>query len=333
MRACLPPFAGLSLFLLAFPAAAQTTPAESADHGAHHPAAPAMDHSAMPGMQDQASPSTSPEAAPTMDHSAHQIPQADMPAELGTALPAGNALAPQPPRDHYADRDYGAAAMAASRETLRRDHGGGTYSQVMLNLAEYQAHAHGDGYRWAGEAWFGGDINRMVLKSEGEGEIDRGGESAEVQALYSRALDPYWNLQAGVRHDFRPDLSRTYATIGIEGLAPYWFEVEAALFLSDKGDVLARLEGYHDVRLTQRLVLQPRAELNFAALDMAAQGIGSGLSNAELGLRLGYEIRREFAPYIGVSWDRKAGDTVRYARLAGERASTISFVFGIRSWF
>ena len=147
-------------------------------------------------------------------------------------------------------------------------HGGQTFYQVLLNVAEYQFHSGRDGYRWDGEAWYGGDINRLWLKSEGEGEFRRGLDSAEVQALYSRAIDPYFNLQAGVRQDFGRGPKRTYATVGVEGLAPGFFEVEGALFLSTKGDVLGRVEGYYDQRVTQRLILQPRAEFNFSAQDV-----------------------------------------------------------------
>ena len=178
-----------------------------------------------------------------------------------------------------------------------------------------------------------GDIDRLVLKSEGEGVFGQSLESGEVQALYSRALDPYWNLQAGVRHDFQPGPPLTYATIGVEGLALYWFETEAALFVSTDGDLLGRLEGYYDQRLTQRLILQPRVELNLSAQEMPAQGIGAGLSNAELGLRLRYEIAREFAPYIGISFDGKTGVTARYARDHGEAPTATSLVIGIRTWF
>ena len=251
----------------------------------------------------------------------------------GTALPAGNAPAPAAPTDHYADRAFSPTEMAASRRTLMREHGGSTHSMVMFNLAEFQARKGGNGFRWDGEGWYGGDINRIAVKTEGEGQFRSGVESAEVQLLYRRALDPYWNLQAGVRYDFKPDPSRTYATIGIEGLAPYWFEVEGALFLSNKGDVLARAGGYYDQRITQRLILQPRVELNLAAQDVPENRIGSGLTNAELGLRLRYEVRREFAPYIGVSYDRKFGDTARFARADGGHASATSLVLGIRTWF
>ena len=203
----------------------------------------------------------------------------------------------------------------------------------MFNLAEVQVRNGRDGYRWDGEAWFGGDINRLTVKSEGEGAFREGVEGAEVQALYSRAIGPYFNLQAGVRHDFKPSPTRTYATLGFEGLAPYWFEIEGAAFVSDKGDVLGRLEGYYDQRVTQRLVLQPRVELNLSAQDMRAERIGSGLTDAEVGLRLRYEIRREFAPYVGVSWERKFGDTARFARADGEGTGGFAFVSGIRVWF
>jgi copper resistance protein B len=289
----------------ALPLSAQTTAPSGDPHAGH-------DMSAMPGMDMAVAPEQ---------------------ADGGTALPAGNAPAPAPPTDHYADRIFPPAEMARLREALRGEHGSGNFHQILFNLAEYQARKGGDGYRWDGEAWFGGDINRLTLKSEGEGAVRGGVDSAEVQALYSRAIDPYWNLQAGVRHDIRPRPSRTYATIGVEGLMPYMVEVEGALFLSDKGDLLARAEGYYDQRITQRLILQPRIELNFAAQDVPKDRIGSGLSNAELGLRLRYEIKREFAPYVGVSYDRKVGDTASYARQDGEHVGSTSLVIGIRSWF
>jgi copper resistance protein B len=289
---------------------------------------------AMPGMQMPAEGSSQPtgndmSAMPGM--TANHTMQGH--GNGGTALPPGNASAPAPPTDHFADRVYAPIAMAAARNALRREHGGENLSMVLFNLAEYQVHNGRDGYRWDGEAWVGGDINRLALKTEGEGSFGRGVDSAEIQALYSRALDPYWNLQAGVRYDFKPNPSRTYATIGFEGLAPGFFEVAGALFLSNKGDVLGRLEGYYDQRITQRLILQPRVELNFAAQNVDENRIGSGLSTAELGVRLRYEVAREFAPYIGVSYDRKVGKTADYARADGKGVKATSFVVGARTWF
>jgi copper resistance protein B len=282
------------------------------------------DMSAMPGMQ----------VAPgqPMQHDMSSMPGMAT-APVGTDLKPGNAPAPAPSTTLAASRYYGEAAMSDANRDLRREHGGMTYYQVLFNLAEYQARKGGDGYRWDGEAWIGGDINRLTLKSEGEGTFGKPLESAEVQALYSRALDPYWNLQAGVRYDFKPNPSRTYATVGIEGLAPYWFDVEGALFLSDKGDVLARAEAWYDERVTQFFVLQPRVEANFAAQDVRRDGIGSGLTDLELGLRLRYEKSREFAPYIGVSWERQFGDTARFTRARGDDTGGFSLVAGVRTWF
>ncbi|WP_408640924.1 copper resistance protein B [Sphingomonas horti] len=328
------------------PASNPALPAASPRNHSAVPGTQGMDHSSMQGMRMQdAAPSASPPAGAMQgmtgdEHAGHAMPgmqpgpSAGEAAPKGTDLPAGDAPAPAPPMDHYADRFFSKAEMDRARHIMMTDEGGGrTYYQVMFNLAEYQARKGRDGYRWDGEAWFGGDINRLTLKTEGEGAFHEGVESAEVQALYSRAIGPYFNLQAGVRHDFQPGPARTYATVGFEGLAPYWFEVEGALFLSDKGDLLGRLEGYYDQRITQRLILQPRIEFNLAAQDVPENRIGSGLSNAELGLRLRYEIAREFAPYIGVSYDRKIGDTARFARLAGEDVSSTSLVMGVRFWF
>ena len=256
-----------------------------------------------------------------------------VPVREGTALDAGNAPAPAAPRADYADRIWGAAAMSGPRAAMLREHGGASLSQVMLNLAEVRVQRGRDAYHWDGEAWFGGDIHRLTLRSEGEGALGGGVEAAEMQVLYSRAIGPYFNLQAGVRHDFRPGPSRSYAVVGFEGLAPYWFDVEGALFVSDRGDVLARVESTYDQRITQRLILQPRAEANLSAQRVRAPATGAGVTDAELGLRLRYEIMREFAPYVGVAWERRLGRTARMARAAGEDTGGWSAVAGVRGWF
>ncbi|MFN3473349.1 MAG: copper resistance protein B [Blastomonas sp.] len=291
----------------------------------------AMGHCTMAAPETPVDPACSPEHA-AMGHCAPApAPVAD-PQATGTALPAGNAPPPPAPRADYADRIWGAEAMAPVRDALRREHGGASFSQIMIDIAELQVRAGREGYRWEGEGWFGGDINRLVIKTEGEGSFGERIEDAEVQALYSRAIGPYFNLQGGLRQDFEP-ASRTYAAFGIEGLAPYWFEVEAHGFVSTGGDVLARLAASYDQRITQRLILQPRAEFNFAAQDVRASGIGSGLSDAEFDLRLRYEIIREFAPYIGISYAAKIGRTADFARAAGEDPTGTSFVIGVRAWF
>lgn len=262
---------------------------------------------------------------PPDPHAGHTIPTTD------DSVPQG--VAPPIPTDHAAEAFYPAATMARARAAMIRESGGMTFSQLMLDRLEYRAHKGANGYAWEGEGWIGGDINRFAFKTEGEGEVGGPLESAEVQALYSRALNPWFNVEAGVRQDFRPQPQRTYAVVGIEGLAPYWFEVGAQAFLSNKGDAHLRLEGSYDQRITQRLILQPAAEMNLAAQDVPELGIGSGISDIELGLRLRYEFAREFAPYVGVHWERKLGDTARYARAAGEGASVTSLVLGARFWF
>lgn len=189
-------------------------------------------------------------------------------------------------------------------------------------------------FTWDVQGWVGGDYNRAWLKSEGDYLTDDGiVENAEIQVLYSRSIAAFWDLQVGGRYDPKPDPSRGFAVIGIEGLAPYFFEVDAAGFVSDDGDVSARLEAEYELLLTQRLIAQPRVEMNFAVQEVEELGIGSGLSDVELGLRLRYEIVREFAPYIGVAWERKVGNTADFARKEGDDVDNLWFVVGIRFWF
>ena len=331
----------------------QPRPAPSPDPHAGHtmPATPGMTMPAPSsatadphaGHDMSAMPADEPAATPD-PHAGHDMPGMTMPdphaghamasGAVGTDLPPGARPAPAPARDHLADRFWGAQAMAAARnDVLRREHGGMTFAMGLLDLAEVQLRNGRDGYRWEGQAWVGGDLHRLWLKSEGEGSFGRAVGNAEVQALYSRALDPYWNLQAGIRHDIRPDPSRTYATLGIEGLAPGWFEVGGALFLSTRGELLGRLEGTYDQRITNYVVLQPRIEANLSAQHIRATATGAGLTDMEAGLRLRYEGRREFAPYVGVAWERQFGETARFSRARGGDTGGMSVVLGVRAWF
>jgi copper resistance protein B len=154
-----------------------------------------------------------------------------------------------------------------------------------------------------------------------------------MQLLYSRAVSAFWDLQIGGRYDVKPDPSRGYAVVGVQGLAPYFFDVDAAAFLSDQGDVSARIEAEYEWLLTQRLIAKPLVELNVAVQDVPDLGIGSGLSDVELGLRLRYEIVREVAPYVGISWERKVGSTADLARRGGTDVGGAAVVAGIRLWF
>jgi copper resistance protein B len=265
------------------------------------------------------------QTAPADPHAGHQ-----MAAPADTAPTYEDEAPPPIPAVHDADRYFSPTAMADARARLYREHGAITWSKVMVEKLEFRPDNRADGYAWEGRASFGGDINRLVVKSRGEGAQDLAG--AEAQLLYGRALAPYFNLEAGVRQDFEPR-PRTYLTVGLDGVAPYWFELNSALFLSNRGDLTARVEAAYDLRLTQRLSLEPRAEANLAAQDVPDQRIGFGLSRLELGLRLRYAIRPEFAPYIGVNYEQCFGNTARFARAVGEDRTDTRAVIGLRAWF
>ncbi len=294
-----------------------------AGHGAPAPAGPRADSHAAHSMPEA--------SAPVADAHAGHLTAHGAPA--GTDLPAGNAPPPPVPTADAADAVYGAEAMAMGRHHLMHFHGDQKFFHLLVNVAEAQVRSGREAFEWDAEAWYGGDLNRLWLKTEGEGEFGAPFEAAEVQALYSRAVGPYFNLQGGFRYDFKPDPSRVYATLGVEGLAPSFFHVGGALFLSNTGELMARAEGSYDQRITQRLILQPRAELNFAAQNSREIGVGAGLSEAEAGLRLRYDIRREFAPYLGVQYRRAFGRTRTYLREEGERAGSWSLLTGVRLWF
>lgn len=238
------------------------------------------------------------------------------------------------PGQNVADTYYDPAAMAKARAQLKSGHGNQIVSLILGERLEVQSNG-GDALTvWEAQGWIGVDEQKFWLKTEGEYAIERGQfEETEVQLLYSRAVLPFWDLQAGFRRDSTHNRSRAYAVFGAQGLAPYWFELDTQLFLSESGDLSLRLEAEYEFRLTQRLFVQPRVEVNAAFSSDRSIGVGSGLSTAQAGLRLRYEVRREFAPYIGVSWQRAVGETGRFRRRAGEEAGGASLAAGIRFWF
>lgn len=285
----------------------------SPDRGAMQETGPAqMDHEQMAGMGD-----------PQMGHGSMDmgpIPQTPPPDAAGSG----------PPR--AADAIWGSSAMRPSREALRLEQGAQTFFWFQGDRLEYRAREGADGYLWDLQGYYGGDINKFWFKSEGEGSFGEKIESAELQGLWSRAIGPWWDLQAGIRQDLTGP-ERSHAVIGVQGLSPYRFEVDAAAFLSTKGDLTARIEGELDQRITQRLILQPRAEIALSAQDIPELGIGAGLDRIEAGLRLRYEFAREFAPYLGISQEWRIGSSADYARAAGEDPSVTNYVVGVRFWF
>ena len=311
----------LMALLAASPLAAQHQHHDHAPTPAPSPA-PAPDPHAG---HDMAEPAPDP-------HAGHDMGAMEQPASPGPTMetPPPAKAGSGPPR--AADAIWGAEAMAASREELVRTHGDFPVFWFQGDRLETQVREGADAFLWDIQGYYGGPTERLWFKSEGEGEWGSAPDDAEVQALFSKAFKPFWDLQAGIRHDLAgPDT--THAVIGVQGLAPYMFEIDTALFLSHRGDITARIEAEIDQRITQRLILQPRIEANLSAQDIRELGIGTGLDQIEIGARLRYEIRREFAPYIGIEQSWRTGNGADFARLRGEDPSVTSVLAGIRFWF
>jgi len=207
--------------------------------------------------------------------------------------------------------------------------GGGNFGKVLIDKFETD---DGDAQHWDVQAYYGSDTQKLWLKTEGE-YSEGATEHAEIQALYSHAISPFFDLQFGVRHDVRPQPSRDWLALGMQGLAPYFIETDATLFVGAEGRSALRLKAEYDLLITQKLILAPELEINVYRENDADTGIGRGLSDTEFGLRLRYELLREFAPYIGVSWTHQYGDTAEFTRRAGGDTSAMQWVAGIRMWF
>jgi copper resistance protein B len=211
------------------------------------------------------------------------------------------------------------------------------FGKVMLDQLEWRDGDAGEGRAaWDAQGWYGGDLDKLWIKTEGRyvsSGPDKGTRDASADVLWNRVISPWWNLQVGGRQDFGSGDSRTWAAVGIQGLAPQWFETEATVYASDEGRTAARLKAQYDLLLTQRLVLQPFAEANLYGRSDPRQQLGSGLSDLELSVRLRFEIRRELAPYVGLVWLRRFGGTADFARAAGGDADDLELAAGLRVWF
>jgi copper resistance protein B len=203
----------------------------------------------------------------------------------------------------------------------------------MLNIDQLEARSGDeDPDVLEAQSWLGYDLNKLWIKTEVE-RVNGTNESAELQLLYGRAIAPFWDFQIGVKRDFDPQPERNWAVIGFQGLSPYYFEIDTALFIGESGRSAFRFEAEYEQMITQRLVLIPEIELNFFGQTDLDTETGSGLASSEIGLRLAYEIRREFAPYIGVNWEAKHGETKRLAMQDGENTEDTQFVVGVKAWF
>ncbi len=256
-----------------------------------------------------------------MDHSSHVMPD-----KQATQSPPEQSRTPIPP---ITDADRAAVYTSHAGHQV---HDAAINSFFLAEKLEWQNADDGSALAWDLSGWIGGDIDRLVLRSEGE-RLNGKTHEAEVQALWGHAVSPWWDVVAGARQDFKPGAAQTWAAFGVQGTVISSLEVQATAFLGEAGQTGARLEGDYDVLLTNQLILQPTAEINAYGKNDPQRGIGSGFSNSELGLRLRYEVRPEFAPYIGVTWNRTYGKTADYARDEGEDPSEARLVLGVRMWF
>jgi len=329
-------------------AQAQTPEADDAQHAGHVKAATqtATDHAQHAGHANAGAAQGvhAGHDAVQGGHAAHSMTQGDhevMQHAGHEAMQHGDAMSQhaggrvedeRPPPDHVAppppQHVMGDMSAAEMVEVMGMD----DRATVALFALDRLEAAKAGAQAWSAQVRIGGDFDKLHLRSEGERRDGRL-EHADAELLWSHAIAPFWDTQLGVRRDFGQGPDRTWAAFGVQGLAPYWFELSATGYVGEQGRTALRLEADYDLLLTQRLVLQPRLELNAYGKDDPAAHIGSGLSDASAGLRLRYEIRREFAPYVGVEWTRRFGTTADFARAHGEDASDVQWVVGVRAWF
>lgn len=288
----------------------EEAPAQQDPHAGHE----------MPSQQDDAHAG---HEMPPMQHDRHaQQPSAaaDRPTESELAH-----VPPDPPQHFMGD-------MSKERMIeLMQMEDDAPFGMVLIDQLEWSEVDNADVVALDGQAWYGTDYNKLWLKVEGE-RVDSEAE-ARTELLWDRIFKRWWSVQAGVRHDWSEGTSRTWAAFGVQGLAPYWFEVEATAYVGEEGRTAARFSGEYELLLTQRLILQPEIEFNLYGKDDPENGIGSGFSDAEFALRLRYEFRREFAPYVGIVWTRAFGNTADIARAEGHDTDDLQFVAGLRAWF
>lgn len=207
-----------------------------------------------------------------------------------------------------------------------------TYVHMLLDRVEQFHDRRSNGQAIDAQAWVGGDIDKLWLKVDGERSNGRLG-AIRKEALWNHAIAPYWGLQAGLRHDSGDGPGRTWAAFGVQGLAPYWFDLQATAYVGQRGRSALRFEAEYELLLTQRLILQPDLEVTLYGKHDPEREIGAGLSDIDAGLRLRYEVSRKFAPYVGVTWNRKFATTATYARRSGNPVQSTRVVAGLRLWF
>ena len=323
------PMTGMNMSSVSMPATTTATPAPDAS-----PAS--MPATAMKGMEMPANPAAAPAgASPGPGTPSNGMPGVEMQEMAMPASTASPAVATAPRTAHSDSGGYtlstGPYIPAGVKPPRLADQE--SFGSVLVDRLEH-AYSHNSG-NWTTydvQAWYGRDFNRLVLKAEGQASQGRL-QDARTELLWGHAIAPYWDSQLGVRHDNGGGPDRNWLAFGVQGLAPYWFNVEATGYLGDQGRSALRLSASYELLLTQRVVLQPQLELNAYGRDDPARVIGSGLSDATAGLRLRYDISRQFSPYIGVEWSGRFGRTGDFAQAAGERRDTTDVVAGVHFWF
>lgn len=332
----------------------QAHPGIPAEHGEH---SGVMDHPEPDGGQPVAEPDESTdsssrhshsdrdeESMPEMDHTRHEMPQ----------LPAGKTddqVAPFHPEQEKDGTAHGSASMqggappADARDPAAYAEGYGFgplpppvmadkeyFNALIVDRLESLSTGSKTFMTYDLQYWWGQTFNRALIRAEGD--IDDGAfQNARTELLWAHAADPNWDTHLGIRYDkgFGPD--RGWFAVGVQGVAPYWIYVEATAYVGEQGRTAFRLETEYDVLLTQKLVLQPRIEANFYGKKDPARALGHGLSDLSVGLRLRYEVWRELAPYIGIEWAGRFGDTADYLRSSGNRTDEVRAVAGIQFWY
>lgn len=292
------------------------------------------DHAAMPASTQQTDPHAghAPAPAKTLEPAPAQTQAPpDAHAHHAPATQTSTPVSPREPIPPITDADREAAFPMLDPHSMA--HAPSTHFYVLFDRLENWDADPGSGQAWEANAWIGGDVNRLWLRSEGE--RTRGHtESADLEVLYGRAISPWWDAVVGVKHRFVPDAAaRTQLAFGVQGLAPYKFEIAATGYLDDNGRLSATAEAEYELLLTQRWILQPHVEAHWASKRDGDLNEGAGWTSAEASLRLRYEITRRFAPYVGVSHERMFGDTADAHAFAGEPRRDTRFVAGLRIWF
>ena len=293
---------------------------------------PAMDHSKMnmQGMDhskmDMSGAGEGKKDMPAMDHSKMNMQGMDhgsMQMQGGSA-PA-DARDPHGYSGGYA-LDSGAYSLGPQNRLRMSDEH--NFASVLFDRFEYVKSGSSEGLAYEAQAWFGGTYDRAVLKAEGEIESGKLKE-AQTELLWGHAVSTFWDTQLGVRFDHGEGQKRQWLAFGVQGLSPYWFDIDATAYVGSGGRTALSLSAEYELLITQKLVLQPRVEVNFYGKKDEAREIGSGLSDGTAGLRLKYEVSRQFVPYIGVEWTGKFGQTANFARSAGESTRETKFVAGV----